>query len=268
MGLNLGPDDVLVTKAIYFAHRLDVTDWRDALVATAIESKLSQQVVQALVKAGGWEKEFQVRDKSAMALVKEDANPRDYLASLILQQGEAKRILDIAVEAMHGAPQDVDRVDRWKVATLIWERLSEKVQEQAEKVHRIELEVKQSNRWLEEFTATKNILSAHYQGQGPHYDMICEVAADSFIRMRRIRASGRDATGREVLDLQTMFNNNIKRLQQYTESQKTEFVNAAVDKACKQLISVIEPIMRQAAPDAWRHASKEVFKVLKGGKAA
>lgn len=130
------------------------------------------------------------------------------------------------------------------------------------------LEAPLAGKWGDEHRRLRGELVQQYAGLGAQYDMLCDNAAATAVRLRQMEESGRDFESGEYIDMHKLHLGYINQLQKYTEAMKSESINKQTQEVATEIIRIAEQYFGNAYPETWSKFVKDIRGAVGEGSAA
>lgn len=100
-----------------------------------------------------------------------------------------------------------------RVAYNRWFELTAHAKNAEAEVRKKKLEAPLAGQWRGEFMRLREELTTQYSGLGAHYDLLCDNAAATAVRLRQMEESGREYDSSEYVDMHKLHLGYINQLQ-------------------------------------------------------
>lgn len=203
----------------------------------------------------------------------DEEDPLKEVRYLRLLQDDARRVLDLTMEALEPArPQSVisqtdnpfaDETDSmgviaakatyesYSIALKTFGDISEKLLEAEQRLRQRHLEQARDDEYHRRVDEVHLSIWEQYRGLGPQYELLCRDVAEAWVAYEYALKSGRTLTQEERAQLQTAYRTAISMLQKYTETSKSESINQETQKVVVAALSLIEEMVAPTQPQLW-----------------
>jgi hypothetical protein len=184
------------------------------------------------------------------------------LAKALDIEAKAEKALDEAF-CNHESNMTAGTAQVLRTCMEAYHKARQQVRELTADVQKAQYERLDAAKWRKQREQLLSDLKSQYDGRGIHYELQCELLADTIIMIRQMQESGRDVPTDEFRQLVTQANQITDSLRRYTESTKTEVIAQQVQMACIALLErVVEPL---APPELFEKIVERARLMLESG---
>ena len=185
----------------------------------------------------------------------------------------ARENLEVQYDALETFRHEMDdakeearrKPSRYQGLCQSYQRQYEVVTRAEETLERLETCRDEKSHWGQRAEEISKALTEQYGDRGPQYEILIRRASQAEVAAEQLERSGRGietnewrAANRAVLDA-------IQGLQKYTESQKTEQLQIAQQRAMVVVLELVERIVAPKQPELWASVVEEIRLALPDG---